>query len=264
MSNQTGWFTADPSMPGGGGWYYPVAVPQQPRYDATTLPRVGGSPPFRELVPVTVFDPQRPIYGVQWQYGYTWQSGIQGPPNQSNANYPPGSVLGASGAAAPDFAAYGLYVDTWTSPGVYPIAATQPHPVVNNPPQFTQEGFYGLRASWTEPTWPAVYGGTMGAGALLALPAFMPNVVGLFYRDAINIIATVGGIGFVTGKQDTIYPQQPVSFGTVLIQHPLPGTQVSGAFLAPLVISSGLMYLPQVGDSVANPPNIVIGSTTVP
>jgi beta-lactam-binding protein with PASTA domain len=55
----------------------------------------------------------------------------------------------------------------------------------------------------------------------------------------------------------------PPPAGTVIFQNPIAGATVSIGDPVIVVYSSGLMRLPDVGDSVANPINVVIGPNTL-
>lgn len=108
----------------------------------------------------------------------------------------------------------------------------------------------GVLLPWGRPT-PAAIG--------------MPNLIGLQLQVAINIINQDQLNLIDVVYEDTIFPIQPQPRGIVIGQWPLPGALVFPGFTpVVLIVSSGLMNLPAVGDSVANPPNTVIGDNTPP
>jgi hypothetical protein len=55
-------------------WDVPAYVQAQVPY----TPSGTGQPPFRQLVPVFWRDPNQPLYGVDWQYGWVWKSAAGG------------------------------------------------------------------------------------------------------------------------------------------------------------------------------------------
>jgi beta-lactam-binding protein with PASTA domain len=87
----------------------------------------------------------------------------------------------------------------------------------------------------------------------------MPNLIGMTLNDATNLIISLGGQ--VTGVvyEDVKYPLLRQERGIVLAQWPLPGTPVT-AFAVFLVVSSGFVNYPDIGDSINQQVNTVIGS----
>lgn len=136
----------DPQRPIWGlDWPYQVSREVYP-------PPSSGLPPGQR-VPIFATDPQRPIWGLEWQYGFAIRS--QGPASSVTLppTPPPGAPWGSTGAAAPDFDAYGLY-PTWAAQRGAIIASTITPPFVPGaPPPKNLTQFYSLRASWADPTW---------------------------------------------------------------------------------------------------------------
>src|SRR6202007_2369060 len=95
--------------------------------------------PPSQKIPIEWHDPQRPIWGLQWQYGYTVRSQAPGAAQQAppgGTTPPPGALWGISGAAAPYLEVYGYY-DPWRTPTPVQIAAliTPPATPPGPPPQ---------------------------------------------------------------------------------------------------------------------------------
>jgi hypothetical protein len=91
----------------------------------------------------------------------------------------------------------------------------------------------------------------------------MPNLIGMYWRDAVNLVTGLSLIVTNLEAQDSTYPILPLPAGTVFFQQPKPGTLIPVSGPVVIIYSTGLMNLPQVGDSVANPVNVVIGPNTL-
>lgn len=93
----------------------------------------------------------------------------------------------------------------------------------------------------------------------------MPNIIGMDLLTAENAVQAVSLVVGNVVFEDSVYPIAPKPRGIVIGQWPLPGAVVTISYPVLIIVSSGLMRLPDVGDSTNySAVNVVIGDDTPP
>lgn len=210
------------------GYPYSAALPPwrpSDSWGAQSAPPIAAAispdnPPFRQRVPVSVRDPARPIYGVEWQYGFVERSGgAVGPAVAHEIDRPPPIGPRLSQAAVsrwepqswgvqrsslivqpgittsippgvmepPDPAAWGLWAPWEAQSRTRYAAVVALPPPPQQPPRQHNAAIYAAIGVWTPPEWSAQRARPVAALAgSVPAPFYLPYSTAPLYALALQ------------------------------------------------------------------------------